>query len=311
MEELDRLLRGLCVYQDVVVQGRILRDGVRDGEERWRAIAPHLPAAGVLLDVGANFGWFSERWCEEGTARLAVAIEADLRSAAVARYALAANDRHRVALCTALASASMLGRFRGSGQRFEAALCLSVLHWIPDHRDFLRELGAIADRIFIEQPDPREAGAGRDEVRRAIGEIGPYLKALFSERPVERLATWTAHRDAELPRELWLVGPGHGATESPRTVQVDAAALVDLDVAWPPRSWWQRELESLGEAGDRRMVWTPAGLGFDDEPAIPSPRIDWPRQLAQLPETDVTTLRRRVRRAAAAVIRRLRRLGMN
>lgn len=308
MEELDRLLRGLQTYQDLVVGGVVVRRGVRNCEERWSAIAPHLPSAGVLLDVGANFCWFAQRWCREGPERLAVALEADLRSAAVARYSLAADGGRGTALCTALAGAQAMARFARAGQRFDAALCLSVLHWIPDHREFLRELGAIADRIFIEQPDPREVGAGREEVRRAIGPIGPYLKALFPERPVERLATWTAHRDADLPRELWLVGPQNGANPSPPTVQVDVAALVDLDVAWPPRSWWQQEFAALGKVGDRRLLFTPDGLTLDAGPATASRAGDWPRRLARLPETGVTTVRRRVRRAAAAVTRRLRRL---
>ena len=44
-----------------------------------------------LLDVGANFAWFCLRWCSEQPDRTAVAWEADLRSAAVARLVLESN----------------------------------------------------------------------------------------------------------------------------------------------------------------------------------------------------------------------------
>jgi hypothetical protein len=305
MEELDRLLLGLSVYQDVVVAGQTVRRGVRDCEGRWAAIASYLPAAGVLLDVGANFAWFSRRWCSEGPERLAVAMEADLRSAAVARYSLASCDERRVALCTALADAAAVRRFAEARQRFDAALCLSVLHWIPDHREFLTALGAITDRIFVEQPDPREAGSGVTAIREAIGEIGPYLRSLFSDRPVERIATWMAHRSDELPRELWLIGPRALRNVVAETPTVDAGVLLELDVAWPPRSWWQSELRRVAASPTDGVAMTPSGLQLS-EAKKPRREVDWSRLAAGVPEEDVATWQRRMRRAWRAVAKRLR-----
>ena len=306
MHELDRLLNGISTYQDVVVAGQTVRRGSRDCERRWQAIAPHLPPGGVLLDVGANFGWFCLKWCAEGTDRLAVAWEADLRSAAVARYALAAEPGRRIALCTSLAGAVGARRIVESGRRIDVVLCLSILHWIPDHREFLAELGNVADRFLIEQPNVDETGAGSEAVRRSIGAIGPYLKQLFPYRPVTHLDTWSSHRDADSKRELWLVGPPNGVVLGVTPPSLDAALLCDLDVAWPPQSWWRRQMPLLRGASPCGFALTPRGVEVDVT-AKTQTAAAWRRALVQLPELNTTTWRRRWKRWRLAVQKRVRR----
>lgn len=303
MDELDRLLDGLSTYQDVVVAGETVRRGVRDCSSRWQAIEPHLPKSGVLLDVGANFAWFCLKWCAGGDDRLAVAVEADLRSAAVARHMLASHDHGRIALCTALANADAVRRWARAGQRFDAVFCLSVLHWVPDHREFLTELGAIADRIFVEQPNPQEAGAGVAAIRKSIGLVGPYLHGLFADRPVEHLATWAAHLTDEWPRELWMVGPRDDRQARPRTT-IDVAAALDLDLAWPPRSWWLDRLPSSAATERTTAQLTPAGAVFAADANAVRPAASWRRAFAAVPQTGVTTFGRRVRRMVRALRRR-------
>jgi hypothetical protein len=313
MDPLDQLLNGISVYQDVVLDGRTARTGVRDCASRWNAISPHLPADGALLDIGANFAWFCLRWCAEGSERTAVALEADRRTGAVARHVLASHAHRRIALVTALAGASTTEEFRVRGDRFAAALCLSVLHWIPDHREFVTGLGRIADRIFVEHCDPREAGAGVESIRRDIGEIGPYLRELFPDRPVERIAEWTAHRSTELPRELWLVGPTAplGKTAYTPETGTSVASLLALDVAWPPRSWWLEQLGSIEPALAGEIQFTPHGLKAPDRFSAKS--AGRPTSVARLfvqarriPEHGLITLRRRVRRVYESLRRRIR-----
>lgn len=306
MHELDRLLRGISTYQDVVLAGQTVRRGGRDCERRWQAIAPHLPAGGVLLDVGANFGWFCLKWCAEGPDRLAVAWEADLRSAAVARYVLASEPGRRIALCTSPAGAAGAKRFVASGRRIDVVLCLSILHWMPDHREFLAELGTVADRILIEQPNLDEAGAGSEAVRRSIGAIGPYLKQLFPDRPVTHIDTWSSHRDADSKRELWLVGPPNGVVPAVTPPSIDAALLCDLDVAWPPQSWWRRRKPLSRDAFPCGFALTPCGVE-SDATARPQSAAAWRRALVQLPELTTTTWRRRWKRWRLAVQKRVRR----
>ncbi len=320
MPDLDRLLRGLSVYQDVVLDGATVRRGVRDCESRWQAIRPHLPESGTLLDIGANFGWFCLRWCAEGEDRVAAAVEADLRSAAVQRFALSTHAHRRIALVTAKAGVATVDRFAAAGQRFDAVLCLSVLHWIPDHRPMLATLGRIADRIFVEHCDPREAGAGVEAIRRDIGEIGPYLAGLFPEHRVERLARWTAHRSDELPRELWLaarrdapsnVASSGGATSSAgptNAAGLDADALLALEVAWPPGSWWLDRLRVFADGAVGPIRFTPRGLAPAPSETRSVPRTRRLRTARRIPEADAPLPRRRWRRLWSSVTARLRNL---
>jgi hypothetical protein len=320
--ELDRLLSGISVYQDVVVAGEVARPGVRDCESRWQAIAPYLPERGTLLDVGANFAWFCLRWCSEGSERTAIAWEADLRTAAVARHVLASHKHERICLVTALADADALRKMEASGQRFDAVLCLSVLHWINDHRDFVATLGRIADRIFIEHCDPRETGAGVEHLRREIGDIGPYLRNLFPELHVERIAEWKAHLSTEYPRELWLVArselkPSPHAENHEHQAsggELYADALLQLSVVWPPRSWWRERLDDTMLEADGRALFTPHGIHcrmYDEEEAkdpITDDAEAMRAAIKRIPERGVTTLRRRLRRWYEAARKRLRRL---
>ncbi|MCE9604291.1 MAG: class I SAM-dependent methyltransferase [Planctomycetia bacterium] len=319
MAELDRLLSGISIYQDVVVAGKTERKGVRDCESRWQAIAPYLPARGALLDVGANFGWFCLRWCAEGAERTAVAWEADLRTAAVARYVLASHRHERVCLATTTAEAEAVRKMEAAGQRFDAVLCLSVLHWIADHREFVATLGRIADRIFIEHCDPREEGAGIEQLRREIGDIGPYLRNLFPELHVERIAVWEGHRSKEYPRELWLVARNENKPTSAEASRagsstnggIFAGAVLPLSVVWPPRSWWRERLDETLLEADGRTVFTPHGIRcrVEEEVDAKGAVVDDPDEIrsaiANMPERGVTTLRRRLARWLHAARRRL------
>jgi SAM-dependent methyltransferase len=317
----DRLLDRLSVYQDVVLAGQTVRRGARDCEERWNLIAPHLPSAGSVLDVGSNFGWFGLRICQERPECVVASVEADERSAAVQREVLRSHSHSRICMLTSRANRRLVAKFASAGQRFDAAICLSVLHWLPDHRQFLTELGKIAARVFVELPDPREAGAGVERLRREIGEIGPYLRACFPDRPVRCLGRTANHRQPDLPREMWLVDRSEqGIAETSPGLEV--SALTRLSVSWPPRSWWHSQIDRLeGVAAvvpseGRRpkdappyaptqcVLFTPHGLSGPSSAASLG-RLR--RHAGGVPEARLLSstqwLRRRLRQAAAAVVR--------
>ncbi len=295
------LLAGLCVYQDVVVEGRVLYRGQRQMQRRWEAIAPHLPRDGTLLDVGSNFGWFALRWCEHAPQGVAISVEADLRSAAVQRRVLELNAAERVCLLTARAEERMAQRFAAGGCRFDAVLCLSVLHWLSDHEAFLRALGPLSARLFIEQPGVDEHGAGVESLRRAIGPIGPYLRRLFPDRPIEPIARWPSDRDARQERELWLVDT---AERVESTARIDAAALLEQDVSWPPRSWWQCQSAALSKEPHAAIEFGPTGLTTSPSRGCARPSLA--RAIRDIPENSVSTTRRRIRRTLRAAWRRVR-----
>lgn len=307
-------LSGLSIYQDVVLTGTTVRTGVRDCRQRWDLMAGHLPRRGAVLDIGSNFGWFALEICREFPECVVASVEADERSASVQREVLESHDLTQTCLLTERAGAAMAQTFARAGQRFEAALCLSVLHWIPDHREFLTSLGQISSQLFIEHPDPREEGAGSAWIRADIGDIGPYLESLFPDRLCECLGRTSSHLTSDLPRELWRVGPAVAETND--TQPNDAAsdgiaveALAELSPAWPPRDWWlagaARANADASSAGQLRLTSTGLACNPDITGKLSADQLR--RKLARLPQAGIATRGawwyRRLRSAAGGMLR--------
>lgn len=297
---IDALLSGVSVYQDVVLDGRTVRRGARDCPARWQLLDAHLPRAGAILDVGSNFGWFGLQICQSRRECVVASVEADLGSAEVQRAVLESNGCHRICLLTERAGTRMVERMARAGQRFDAVLCLAVLHWMADHRRFLASLGRIAGRILIEQPNPEEQGAGVTAIRREIGAAGPYLAGLFPDRPVQRVAQLPSHRDAAHARELWLVAEPSGWPAEP-SPGLNVEALADCHPGWPAQSWWQQNLPP-GSGAQPDLLFTPRGLAGTAGPALR-------RRLRCIPEKTAFApgrrLRLRVCRAAGNALRSL------
>jgi SAM-dependent methyltransferase len=305
------------VYQDVILDGETAYAGSRDCRGAWEAMAPYLPEAGAVLDVGSNFGWFGLQLCGKSSDLVVASVEADERSGAVQRRVLESNHSERICLLTARAGAAMARRFAEAGQRFDAVLCMAVLHWMADHREFISTLGAISGRFFIELPDPEEEGAGVEHIRREIGPAEAYLKSVFPDRERTCIARLPSPRDTRLERELWLVD-GTPSWSHGRSADLDVSALMRLSPSWPSRRWWDNELRSctngMAASARPRILFSHDGLRVDTD------REDGVRSLGQLrrlvrqiPERGFLTRRqlwrRRTRRLAGSLLRGQRRLA--
>jgi hypothetical protein len=306
-----KLLDKLCVYQDVVLAGRTVLRGKRDSATRWNMIRPLVGDCRTLLDVGSNFGWFGLQACAAFPECVVASVEADERSAAVQRRVLESHEHRRQVLLTHRAGAGMAETFANAGQRFDAVLCLSVLHWMRDHRAFLTRLAPLAGRIFIEQPDPSEEGAGIERIRREIGPIKAYLREIFPDRTLLLVGRLPGDRSKRHPRELWMVGPPPGwSNESTRGL--DLAAMLSLLPSWPPRDWWQAQIESLESHRhpSAPQVYRLTGSGIEsaaatgDGSGLTVPQLA--RRLNRLPQRRLWNLRhglyRRMRRAASSLL---------
>ncbi len=278
-----QLFDGLSIYQDVLLGGVTALRGERDCETRWKLIEPHFPRSGVTLDVGSNFGWFPLTICQTFPAAVAISAEADFRSARVQREVLAshmatASDTNarsvaeRICLITRRLHNRNMQTWIEAQQKFDAAICFNVLHWMKDHRRFLHVLGALAARLFIEHPHPDEEGAGHESVRREIGPIGSYLAEMFPHRATVCLGTVPSHRQQanDALRTIWMVEPPrHWSGQA--AFGVDVPALSKFNVCWPPRAWWLDELEACATqtsaaraenhcTPQNPALWTPTGL---------------------------------------------------
>lgn len=295
---------GTSVYQDVVLGGVTRARGVRDCDARWQLIAPHLHDARTVLDLGSGFGWFGLQLIAMNPSCVVASIEGDRRTASVQQQVLDSNSAERICLLTRTATHRLFRGWRRRGQRFDAALLLSVLHWLPDHRALLGELGGMTRRLFVECPHPEESEVGIPRVARAIGKPGEYLRALFGDRPVVCLGTVPGLPQGPYEREVWMVGPS--PQEQPAAAHgLDVGALLSAQPAWPSRRWWQSQLARLCIAEhhqqndasrwpkrrDAPLLFTPDGLATK---LVISPREArrLARRIARLPDTGVpNTLR--------------------
>ena len=292
-------------YQDLVLHGETAVPGARDCWQRWEILRPYLPSCGCVLDVGSNMGWFGWQITRPAPQCLVASVEPDESSAVLQRAMLRSHQSERICLLTARADARLARCFVEARQRFDAVLCLSVLHWLPEHREFLSLLGAISRRFLIEQPDPRESGAGFERIRGEIGPIGAYLEELFPLRPRQRLAQLASHRECPYPREIWLVDEPPGEPARPAR-GLEVSALLALAPSWPPRDWWLQQARRLDSSeqptGD--LVLTVEGLRGGPV----SRRLR--RRLARLPQERLLTSTdwcyRRLRRLGGKILRGLR-----
>lgn len=298
----------LSVYQNVVIGGKVVRQGVRSCEDRWRLIKPYLsPDSTAILDIGSNFGWFGLRICESLPQCVVASAEADLRSAAVQRSVLDSHNHERICLLTQTVTAARLRSWANSRQRFDAALVLSVLHWMPDHRQVLAELGRMAEQLFIEVPEPDETAVGLDYVRREMGRIDAFLHGQFPGRSIERLGEVDSPLGDAYSRRLWRVGPADTQLQS-RPLGLDVSQLFPWRPSWPQRSWWEQQLtavrpyEGSPSASSGELTYTAQGLRSSRQLSERDLAL-WSHHLRRLPEEYLDNrallLLRRARRAAA------------
>jgi hypothetical protein len=199
-------------YQDELRADGIVR-GERDCDERWTVLAPHLPDAGMLLDVGSNLGYFGLRAAIERPRLAVVSLEADPRIAARQRAIVAGHaDLRRVMVLGGSLNANGAADWADTPDWFDAVLLLAIIHWFDDPAAVVRALSSMSGRLICEVPDAGDAGAcGREKL-----ELWKDPEAWFADvtgRHVRHLGRVTRHTSTEPSHMILVDGP---VSRSPR-----------------------------------------------------------------------------------------------
>lgn len=179
-------------YQPEWRNGREIGVGDRDCDERYRAIRDELKRHWTVvdrqrrvLDLGAYIGYFALRLVDDFPAARVVAVD-DFPGLRRVRHA-------RVNVITRRLSPDQV---RDLG-RFDAVLCLSVLHHVPRWDDLLDALLDATPLLFIESTSREEnlplAAAHTPELCDAVTALGG------------RKLTSTHGYKSAIPRELKVV----------------------------------------------------------------------------------------------------------
>jgi len=144
----------------------------RDCAGRWRTLEPHLPADGVIVDLGSAQGYFAVRAAKTWPALQVVSIEDDIEAANHQRQLVTLFDLPNIRVVNERFDGHNLHAW---GIGVDCTLMLSVLHWLDDPETALRNIAGMSSRILIEHPDVMDFDACNPVGRAHIGDILAFL----------------------------------------------------------------------------------------------------------------------------------------
>ena len=149
----------MAQYQDIIINGKV-KKGQRDCESRWKVIQKILkkrynrPIS--VLDIGANFGYFSFRIQEEFPGSVITMIESK-HATRLIKLCKEIGAENAIVLDTLIDSDQL--HTLADCEHFDVVLGLNVLHHIGDIENSFAAIERLGDTIIIETPDPKDEGA--------------------------------------------------------------------------------------------------------------------------------------------------------
>ncbi|MGP4038667.1 class I SAM-dependent methyltransferase [Gracilibacillus sp. D59] len=152
------------MYQDIWVKGKVIQKGSRECENRYNKIKQELSKYNFnrplnVLDLGANFGYFSFRIAEDFDAQVTM-----IESNKEIKKILKQNQNNNVKLINKHVSVSDLKNIL-TKEKFDVILALSVLHHFENYNEVIDTLFIASELQFIEASALEEAKGGYNSNR--------------------------------------------------------------------------------------------------------------------------------------------------
>lgn len=149
----------MAQYQDIIINGKV-KKGQRDCALRWKVIQNLLKErynrSISVLDIGANFGYFSFRLQEEFPDSVVTMIESK-HAKRLIKLCNETNAENTIVLDTLINSKEL--HTLADCEHFDVVLGLNVLHHIGDIENSFSAVERLGDTIIIETPNPADKGA--------------------------------------------------------------------------------------------------------------------------------------------------------
>ncbi|WP_430788230.1 class I SAM-dependent methyltransferase [Virgibacillus flavescens] len=147
------------MYQDIWVKGKVIQKGRRECDNRYNKIKEyltkyHFNEPFTVLDIGANFGYFSFRIAEDFDASVTM-IESNSEINEIVKQ----NDNDKVKLINQHVSVKDLKRIM-QGENFDVILALSILHHFENYEEIIDTMLNASKLSFIEASAMEEAKGG-------------------------------------------------------------------------------------------------------------------------------------------------------
>lgn len=150
----------MAQYQDIILPDGKIKKGQRDCESRWEIIKQELkkrynrPIS--VLDIGANFGYFSFRIQEEFPGSVVTLIESK-HAKKLINLCERVNAVNTIVLDILINSNQL--ETLSSCEHFDVVLGLNVIHHIGDVENSFSAIEKLGDTIIIETPNPNDSGS--------------------------------------------------------------------------------------------------------------------------------------------------------
>jgi len=192
------------IYQDILVGGKVVYPGWRDCKSRWNAIKPHIQPGSIVMDLGSNAGYFSQRIAEEIKDSLVWSIEYVRARAELQRDMLLENQTPNVVLTTHKMDLISFLKIHNSVNRIDVVLALNVLEYFSPNDLFaiLDTLSRTAPALIVEFPGLEEKGAAACAgTLESIYPIDKYLNKFYTQ--VKKIGQTAASTDNNLTRDIY------------------------------------------------------------------------------------------------------------
>jgi hypothetical protein len=148
---------GPTMYQDVLIDGEVVRKGERECAARYELLRPVLDQYQrpfTVLDVGAGFGYFGLRIVRDYPEATVVMLDFDHRL----RKVVELNQPPRTIVLEKLMTVNDFWKM-SECEHFDVTLLLSVLHHFEEWRSVLVGCLRMSDLTIVETPDSNDRGA--------------------------------------------------------------------------------------------------------------------------------------------------------
>ena len=169
MKNIEEKLKGVEIYQDILINGSVYKKGLRNCKDRYAYIKSLITIKNrpfTVLDIGANFGYYSLKIAEDFPNAYVTMIQHS-REALVLREILKANTNVNKRLCLlAFTMNKSIMNLLSQCEHFDYILCNNVLHHMPDYKYVYKYLKKACKYLIIETPpvnDNKSCGQNRLE----------------------------------------------------------------------------------------------------------------------------------------------------
>ena len=184
------------IYQDIYSQGKVVQSGKRECSERYdtlKKVFSEYRRPFSILDIGANFGYFSVRAAEDFGAT-SVMVQPTPQSEVLKQTCLENPNLNLTVLSKQTSGKDLLDISKC--ERFDIVLALNVLHHIEGSWQVAAEaIMDMGDTIIFENPPENDTGTCGKALIKPLWDF-------FKNLPHEHLGYFSRHTDPNAKSEM-------------------------------------------------------------------------------------------------------------